>query len=408
MNLTAKLDKVDRQVAGLDLRRIIESPLLDIVIGVSLFLLALDQLGAFLGYLNTLQVLAAGLATLPHILRRPMPLVVVGLTALGALGLVYLGGGNIFGLSGPVYASGLLSAYTVFRQVRRRISWLLCGVAIVLAGFLVFWSFWNRFPFAVPFALTWGKGISQVPLGSVPFILTAAASLAAAAFLADVRRSRTEVRQAQADNVEALREQAAMGERARIAREMHDVVAHSISLIAVRAEAAPYTLKDLPDPVRTEFAEIATSARETLGEMRRLLGVLRADSGAETVLAPQPGLERVRQLIEGHGGDVDLDIVGEERPLPQAVDVSAYRIVQECLANARAHAPGARVSVELAYQPNLLSIRVADDGPGPSSAASGGHGLIGMRERALALGGWFSAEPGPNGGFLVRAGLPTE
>ncbi|WP_066932999.1 sensor histidine kinase [Microtetraspora fusca] len=406
MNLTAKLDKVERQVADLDLRRIIESPLLDIVIGVGLFLLALDRLGAFRGYLSTLQVLAAGLATLPHILRRRMPLVVVALTALGALGLVYLGGGNLFGLSAPVYASGLLSAYTVFRQVSRGASWLLCGVAIVLAGFLVFWSFWNRFPFAM--ALTWGKGIGQVPASAVPFILTAAAALAAAAFLADVRRSRTEVRQAQADNVEALREQAAMGERARIAREMHDVVAHSISLIAVRAEAAPYTLKDLPDPVRTEFAEIATSARETLGEMRRLLGVLRADSGAETVLAPQPGLERVRELIEGHGGEVDLDIVGEERPLPQAVDVSAYRIVQECLANARAHASGSRVSVELAYQPNLLSIRVTDDGPGPGQDASGGHGLIGMRERALALGGWFSAERGPNGGFLVRAGLPTE
>ncbi|MFF3664370.1 histidine kinase [Microtetraspora malaysiensis] len=404
MNHTAKLDKVERQVADLDLRRIIESPLLDIVIGVGLFLLALDRLGAFLGYLNTLQVLAAGLATLPHILRRRMPLVVVALTALGALGLMLFGNGNVFGLSAPVYASGLLSAYTVFRQVRRGTSWLLCGVAIVLPILL---GFWYRFPFATPSTLTWQMVVAQVPLRATPFIL-AAAALAAAAFLADVRRSRTEVRQARADNVEALREQAAMGERARIAREMHDVVAHSISLIAVRAEAAPYTLKDLPDPVRTEFAEIATSARETLGEMRRLLGVLRADSGAETVLAPQPGLERVHELIEGHGGDVDLDIVGEERPLPQAVDVSAHRIVQECLANARAHAPGARVSVELAYQPNLLSIRVADDGPGPASDASGGHGLIGMRERALALGGWFSAERGPNGGFLVRAGLPTE
>ncbi|WP_433353399.1 sensor histidine kinase [Microtetraspora malaysiensis] len=405
MNLTAKLDKVERQVAGLDLRRIIESPLLDIVIGVGLFLLALDRLGAFLGFLSTLQVLAAGLATLPHILRRRMPLVVVGLTALGALGLVYLGGGNIFGLTAPVYASGLLSAYTIFRQVRRRISWLLCGVAIVLSIGLVFW---RPFPFAMPYGFTWGEGINHVGVSAAPFILTAAAALAAAAFLADVRRSRTEVRQAQADNLEALREQAAMGERARIAREMHDVVAHSISLIAVRAEAAPYTFKDLPDPVRTEFAEIASAARETLGEMRRLLGVLRADSGAETVLAPQPGLERVRELIEGHGGEVDLDIVGEERPLPQAVDVSAYRIIQEALANARTHASGSRVSIELAYQPNLLSIRVADDGPGPTQGASGGHGLISMRERALALGGWFSAERSPNGGFLIRAGLPTE
>ncbi|GLW96015.1 sensor histidine kinase [Microtetraspora sp. NBRC 16547] len=400
MDLTAKFDQAERKVAGLDLRRIIESPFLDIAVGVGLFLLALDQLGAFDGYLSLLGTLSAGLATLPQIFRRRMPLVVVGLTALGALGLLLSVGGNLFGLSHPVYASGLLSAYTIFRHVSRGASWLLCGVTICGVAIVpVLLGVWSRFPFAMP------------------FVLTTAAALAAAAFLADVRRSRTEIRQVRADNVEALREQAAMGERARIAREMHDVVAHSISLIAVRAEAAPYTLKDLPDPVKAEFAEIATAARETLGEMRRLLGVLRADSGAETALDPQPGLERVRELIERHGGEVDLDIVGEERPLPQAVDVSAYRIIQECLANARTHAPGSRVSIELAYQPNLLAIRVADNGPGPAQAGSpndpaqgdvGGHGLIGMRERALALDGWFSAEPGPNGGFIVRAGLPTE
>ncbi|MFF4775652.1 sensor histidine kinase [Microtetraspora fusca] len=330
--------------------------------------------------------LAGALATLPHVLRRRTPLAVVPLTALGVITTLYLKSTHIFGVNPAIYASALLSAYTVLRMVHRTASWVLAGVAItVFLGVT-----WLLYPYRMDFALT------------------GAAALAAAAFLADVRRSRSEVRQAQTDNVEALREQAAMAERARIAREMHDVVAHSISLIAVRAEAAPYTLKDLPDPVRAEFAEIATAARESLGEMRRLLGVLRADSGAETTFAPQPGLGQIRELIERHDGEVDLDIVGEERPLPQAVDVSAYRIVQECLANARAHAPGARVSVELAYQPNLLSIRVADDGPGPGQDASGGHGLIGMRERALALGGWFSAERGPNGGFLVRAGLPTE
>ncbi|MCC5580455.1 sensor histidine kinase [Microtetraspora sp. AC03309] len=395
MDLTAKLDKIEREVASLDLRRIIESPLLDIGIGIGLFLLALDQLGAFLGYLGLVGTLAAGLATLPHVLRRRIPFAAVALTALGALVSLYLGRGNIFGLTAAIYASGLLSAYTVFRTVSRKTSWLIGGAAIAA----VIMGTWYLYPYRMDFALT------------------GAAALAAVAFLADVRRSRTEVRQAQADNMEALREQAAMGERARIAREMHDVVAHSISLIAVRAEAAPYTLKDLTDPAKAEFAEIATAARESLSEMRRLLGVLRADGGAETALAPQPGLRRVRDLTTRHGGEVDLDIVGEERPLPQAVDVSAYRIVQEALANARAHAPGARVSIELAYRPNLLIIRVADNGPGPAQAGApndpaqadvGGHGLIGMRERALALGGWFSAEPGPNGGFLVRAGLPTE
>ncbi|MEU6407277.1 histidine kinase [Microbispora sp. NPDC046933] len=408
MDITSKLGTMERRVAAFDVRRALDSPLLDVALGLGLFFFALVQLGAFRGDLGPIGMLAVGLATLPHTLRRRHPVETVTLTAIGAITLLFFErsvSGNIFGLGYPVYVSGLLSAYTVFRVAGRRTAWLL-GAASSAGAFLVVWYL----------------GPHRIDLA-----LAGAALPAATTLLADLRRSRNEVREARVDNLEALREQAAMAERARIAREMHDIVAHSISMIAVQAETAPYTIADLGDDGRKEFAEIAATARGTLTEMRRLLGVLRADAPPET--APQPGLARLPELIERHGGEVDLDMVGVERELPQAVDVSAYRIIQEALTNARQHAPGARVSIEIAYRPALLALRIADDGPGPATAertpvertpaeqtpagkasgdANGGHGLIGMRERATALGGWFVAGPGPDGGFLIRAGLPTE
>ncbi|WP_405088793.1 sensor histidine kinase [Microbispora sp. NBC_01389] len=389
MDISSKLGSMERQVAAFDVRRALESPLLDIAVGLGLFLLALVQLGAFRGDLGPIGILATGLATLPHTVRHRHPVGAVALTGVGALALLVFEGaiaGNIFGLGYPVYVSGLLSAYTVFRMVGRRTAWLLGSGSAAGAFILVFLAGAQR-PDA---ALGW------------------AALPVAMALLADLRRSRHEVREARVDNLEALREQAAMAERARIAREMHDIVAHSISMIAVQAETAPYTLADLGDDGRKEFAEIAATARGTLTEMRRLLGVLRAEAPPET--APQPGLARLPALIEQHGGEVDLDVVGEVRELPQAVNISAYRIIQEALTNARQHAPGARVSIEVAYRPALLALRIADDGPGPAEKTpeASGHGLIGMRERATALGGWFVAGPGPEGGFLLQAGLPTE
>ncbi|WP_432930261.1 sensor histidine kinase [Microbispora sp. CA-135349] len=403
MDITSKLGSMERRVAAFDVRRALDSPLLDVAIGLGLFLLALVQLGAFSGYLSHVGIPAAGLATLPHALRRRHPVEAVALTAIGAIALLFFErsiDGNIFGLTYPVYASGLLSAYTIFRVAGRWTAWLLAAASSAGA-----------------FLAVWYLGEHRIDLA-----LGGAALPAATALLADLRRSRNEVREARVDNLEALREQAAMAERARIAREMHDIVAHSISMIAVQAETAPYTIADLGDDGRKEFAEIAATARGTLTEMRRLLGVLRADAPPET--APQPGLARLPELIERHGGEVDLDVVGVERELPQAVDVSAYRIVQEALTNARQHAPGSRVSIEIAYRPVLLALRIADNGPGPAPAeqtpaertptekasgdATGGHGLVGMRERATALGGWFVAGPGPDGGFLIQVGLPTE
>ncbi|WP_433252324.1 sensor histidine kinase [Streptosporangium sp. CA-135522] len=393
MDVTTKLGRAEQRVAVFDLRRVAESPFMDVAVGGLLFLLAFPQIERHRWFPLLGFVL---LATAPHGLRRRHPWAAVSLTFLGALGLLLYGRVLPYEAPAAVYLSGALSLYTILRQLNRLTAWLLSG-AIALV-FLLFAAWPNR------------DHLADVIHGQnrADFWITLALAIAAVTFLTDVRRSRTEVRKARADTLETLREQAAMAERARIAREMHDIVAHSVSMIAIQAETAPYTLGDLDDRVKQEFAGIAASARGTLTEMRRLLGVLRADVVTTPETAPQPGLARLPELVERHDGEADLDVVGEPVPVPQAVDVSAYRIVQEALTNARVHAPGARVSIELTYRPAMLVLRIADNGPGPSGAPSDGHGLVGMRERALALGGWFEAGPGPAGGFLIQAGLPLE
>ncbi|MFI6596203.1 sensor histidine kinase [Nonomuraea sp. NPDC050536] len=374
--------------------RLRELPAMDVVIAVTLAFIGLAQTLSRPSGLVLLGVLAA---TLPQALRHTHP-------PLSAL--LPLAGAALLFLDEPypqqwplaVYASAALSFYTLLKLVDRRLAWI--GGTLVTLGAL---------GLAV---VTWyWEGVDYGVTRMMVFLVAAAVVAGVITLLADVRRSRTEVTQVRASNLETLREQAAMAERARIAREMHDIVAHSISMIAVQAESAPYTLENLDEPAKREFAEIAGSARQTLSEMRRLLGVLRADTPRVQETEPQPGLARLPELFREHGGPVDLDVVGEQRPLPQAVDLSAYRIIQEALTNVRVHAPGARVSIELAYRPDVLVMRIADDGPGPVATDRGsasGHGLVGMRERALGLGGWFNAEPGPAGGFLITVGLPLE
>jgi signal transduction histidine kinase len=207
---------------------------------------------------------------------------------------------------------------------------------------------------------------------------------------------------------------ALLEERARIARELHDVVAHHMSVIAVRAETAPFRIPGLPEPVKEDMAETSAIAREALTEMRRLLGVLRgADTGAER--GPQPGMDRLEGLVaavRGAGLAVDLRVTGVQRPLPSGVELSAYRILQEALSNALRHAPGGRATVEVHHAPDRLRLRVRNDAPPdrgdrPPPAAPG-HGLIGMRERAAMLGGTLAAGPDGEGGYLVEAVLPLD
>jgi signal transduction histidine kinase len=210
-----------------------------------------------------------------------------------------------------------------------------------------------------------------------------------------------------------LARRAVQEERSRIARELHDVVAHHMSMVAVQAEAAPHRIADLPEPARATFGVIRGAAREALAELRRLVGVLR-DEAEPAERLPQPGLDRVAELVEGArraGVPAELRVVGSPRPLSAGVDLSAYRIVQEGLSNAGRHAPGAPTAVELCYGSGALHVRVANDRP-PSTRRHGafedsGHGLAGMRERVAMLGGVLQVGPRPDGGFEVEATLPT-
>ncbi|MFG1921397.1 sensor histidine kinase [Cryptosporangium sp. NPDC048952] len=204
---------------------------------------------------------------------------------------------------------------------------------------------------------------------------------------------------------------AVLEERARIARDLHDVVAHHMSMVVVQAETAPYRLGDLSPEASADFAAISSTAREALNEVRGLLGVLRSEEMSAD-LRPQPGCADLPDLVHSAtkaGADVEFTRTGEPRPLRPGVDVGAYRIVQESLANAARHAPGAPVKVELTYTAEALEIDVVNESRAdPPKKTQPGHGLTGMTERATVVGGELHAGPTPDGGFAVRARLPIE
>ena len=207
-------------------------------------------------------------------------------------------------------------------------------------------------------------------------------------------------------------EQAAVAEeRRRIARELHDVIAHSITLMTVQAGAARLLLSEDPGRAREPVLSVEQTGRHALAELRRLLGMLRADE-REVSLAPQPGLARLDDLLgqaRGAGLPVELAVAGEPRVLPPGVELTAYRIVQEALTNARRHAGPARAHVLLRYRIKALDLEVTDDGrQAPTTGDGAGHGLVGMRERVALYDGTFEAGPRPEGGYAVRARLPLE
>ena len=206
---------------------------------------------------------------------------------------------------------------------------------------------------------------------------------------------------------ETLAAEAVAEERARIAREMHDVVSHSLAAIVMQSGGAANVLDSDPDRARQSLATIEATARRGLEEMRRMLGLL-GETDAE--LAPQPGLDRIDDLVStarSAGLYVDCRTVGDGPPLPAAVDVSAYRIVQESLTNVMKHARAGRVEIEVRREPDHLAVDVLDDGRPDPGEAGAGRGLAGMRERAEVLGGTLEAGPRADGpGFRVAARLP--
>ena len=250
----------------------------------------------------------------------------------------------------------------------------------------------------------------RVDLASIgPFVL-----LVAAVLVGESRRKEAQAVTAldatQAAMEESVREQTAMEERAAIARELHDIVAHHLSVIAVQSETARLTSPKLSADARQRFEAIAATARDALTETRRLLGVLREDVDGEADRTPQPGLDRLGELVDtarDAGSSVRLVLQGKAVPLPAGIDLAAYRIVQEALTNARRYAPGADVDVEVAYDDATLKLRVRDHGPGPAEELLTGHGIVGMRDRATLAGGTFSCGAAEGGGFVVDVALPV-
>jgi signal transduction histidine kinase len=250
--------------------------------------------------------------------------------------------------------------------------------------------------------------------GVLTVLLTALAPTAAWAGIAHRARSdATEYDAARQIIANTLLDHTARGERARIARELHDVVAHHISMIAVQAETARLTTPGLPAAGAQRLSAIGDTARAGLTEMRRLLGVLREDTHGPVERQPQPGLAQLNDLLDAardaSRAGARLIMHGLPATLDPGVELAAYRIVQEALTNARRHAPGAAVDVELHYTADALHLRIRDNGPGPPSAAPcAGHGLLGMRERATAVGGYLHTAPAVGGGFLIDATLPVK
>lgn len=260
-------------------------------------------------------------------------------------------------------------------------------------------------------------------------VVTLIVALTAALIIGDLVRARRRTSRDLAEQTELSELEKArrtvLEERARIARELHDVVAHHMSLVVVQAETAPYRITGLPDAAAAEFASISASARQALDEIRGLLGVLRGtDDGA--ALTPQPGLEQLGELVDGarrSGATVEFAISGTApAQVSAATGLAAYRIVQESLANAVRHASGATVTVDVAYGGDAVEVHIhnaaAHGAPAAAAATAGrgravtppaaGHGLVGMRERAAVVGGTFEAGPAVDGGFSVAAVLPYE
>ena len=293
----------------------------------------------------------------------------------------------------PVFFAGLVAVYSVAAHGSRRLALL----AAVIAAHAI--------------------GLSMVldrEAADLSDLTLSALTFATAWLLGDGARSRrlaatrAEERAASLERTRAAEaRQAVVEERNRIAREMHDVLAHSVSMMVVQAEAGPVVVERDPARAIQAFDAISATGRSALTELRRLLGVLREDGVSP--LAPQPGLAQVPDLVESvraAGVDVDLRVTGGLPPTSSAVDLAGYRIVQEALTNVVKHAGPARVEVRVEATADRVLIEVADDGLGTVASTEAGRGLLGMHERAAATGGTVTAGPSPAGGWRVTAELP--
>ncbi|MFC9814618.1 sensor histidine kinase [Streptomyces virginiae] len=334
---------------------------------------------------------ATTLSVVPLVWRRHRPvLVLVAILLVGGVYRVAMDGPGQ-----PLPYAGLMAFYTVALQCPGRVR------AAVGAGSVV----------AVGASVGLGTGTAR-ELSFTLFCAGAAYALGRLQYTRQAYTAAVEDRAAQlerANRIEA--EQAVARERARIAREMHDILSHAVSIMIVQAEAGPVAVRRAPERAEAAFEAISETGREAMAQLRTMLGVLREADGPAP-REPQPGVAALPALLDRvrrGGPEIAYEETGEVRGLSPAVDTAVYRIVQEALTNVVKHARARRVGVRLHHGARELAITVTDDGRGQAGGgAGGGHGLIGIRERAAAHGGTAVCGPGPDGtGFSVRAVLVT-
>ncbi|NUK96846.1 sensor histidine kinase [Streptomyces lunaelactis] len=335
-------------------------------------------------------LLLAGPALLLLRNRRP----VVSVFGVSAVALVYIGAGYPYG---PVFITVAVGAFAAVVSGHRRAAWWAVG-GLWLGHLLIAHWLYEYLPPGKDAAAPWGQEL---------VIAAWVVAILAASELVRVRRevwARERVERAAAEKRRADEE------RLRIARELHDVLAHSISVINVQAGVGLALLDSNPEQARSALTTIKAASKEALGEVRQVLDTLRTPGDAPR--APAPGLDRLPELIEqaaSAGLSVEVETEGERIGLPPGTDLAAFRIVQEALTNVVRHSGSRTARVRIAYAPGRLGLRIDDEGPATGSDAGGsGNGLVGMRERAAALGGTIEAGPRPDGGFRVRADLPVQ
>jgi signal transduction histidine kinase len=334
------------------------------------------------------------LATLPLLLRRRFPFAAPA-CVFGALGAMTLADPGATASSptlafAPFFAFWSAGAHAEPRQAAAGLALGFAAIVVVTEG---------------------DPGVEYAETGAF-FLVGSAVWLAALALQQRERRADDlETRAARLESQREERERAAVAaERRRIARDLHDVIAHSVSVMVVQAGAARLLLAEHPGRAAGPLLAVEEAGRQALSELRRLLGMLRA-GGARAALAPQPGLAGLETLVaqaRAAGLPVDLAYEGEPATLPRGIDLAAYRVVQESLTNARKHAGPAQVHVVVRYDRDALELSITDDGSGPPVRGSRGHGLVGMRERVALYRGELTAGPRPTGGFGVVARLPLE
>ncbi|MFD8354114.1 sensor histidine kinase [Streptomyces coelicoflavus] len=322
--------------------------------------------------------------------RRRYPVAVVFGTAVTTL--VYLGAGYPYG---PVFVAVAVACFSAVVAGHRKAAWAAMGTLWAGHALLAHWLY-RWLPPSGDEAASWGQ---ELVIGTWVVAIAALAELA--------RARRDQWARERAERAQAARRRADE-ERLRIARELHDVLAHSISVINVQAGVGLALLDTDPEQARSALTTIKDQSKEALGEVRQVLDTLRTPGDAPR--APAPGLDRLPELVEqAASAGLTVEVSGKPPRLSPGTDLAAFRIVQEALTNVVRHSGSRHARVRLERDGRTLRLRVDDDGPATGAEAGGsGNGLAGMRERAAALGGTIEAGPRPDGGFRVLAALPTD